>query len=147
MQEIYTLNNLKETKKLAKEFAYSLNGGEVVLLVGEMGAGKTTFAGLVFDALGFKGIVNSPTFTIMQQYMVKKFKLVHFDLYRLENTEEGYNFGLEEYILNRDINTITFIEWPDRLGKLLKGDFLVVNIEKSPENDQARTYKFTYENF
>ena len=145
MLQEYTVTSLKETKKLATNFANMLNGGEVVLLVGDLGAGKTTFTKDVFAALGFKGVVTSPTFAIMQQYIVKKFKLVHFDLYRITDIEEGYNFGLDEYIFNRDNNTITFIEWPDRLGKLLKGDFVMVNIEKI--NEDARSFKFSYEKF
>lgn len=141
--ETYEVANLKETLKFAHQFAHGLNGGEVVLLFGEMGSGKTTFTKEVIKALGFKGIVNSPTFTIMQEYYVRKFKLMHYDLYRLENPEEGYNFGLQENIKERDINTILFVEWPERAMKILKGDFVVVQIAKTGE--ESRTFTVSYE--
>ncbi len=139
----YNAKNLKETQKIAKRFASSLNGGEVVLLIGEMGSGKTTFTKEVFKALGYKGVVSSPTFTIMQEYHVRKFGLLHYDLYRLENPEETYNFGIEENIKNRDINTILFVEWPERITKMLKGDFVVVQILKTGED--SRSFSFSYE--
>lgn len=137
------VKNLKETKKLAKKFANSLNGGEVVLLLGEMGSGKTTFTKEVIKQLGYKGIVTSPTFTIMQEYHVKKFAILHYDLYRLENPEESYNFGIEENIKNRDINTILFVEWPERISRFLKGDFIIVQIAKTGED--SRSFLITYE--
>ena len=142
VEEVYETSSLKETAKLAKEFAHRLNGGEVVLLFGDMGSGKTTFTKDVIKRLGFKGVVTSPTFTIMQQYFVRKFKLIHYDLYRMEASNEGYNFGLEENIRERDINTIVFVEWPEKITKLLKGDFVVVKIEKNGEESS----KFTISN-
>lgn len=141
--DVFTVKNLKETKKLAHRFASSLNGGEVVLLVGEMGSGKTTFTKEVFRYLGYKGIVNSPTFTIMQEYHVRKFSLLHYDLYRIENPEESYNFGIEDNIKNRDINTILFVEWPERITKFLKGDFIVVQIAKTGE--ESRSFSISYQ--
>lgn len=143
MQTKVTVKNLKETKKFAKKFANSLNGGEIVLLFGEMGSGKTTFVKEVINFLGYKGIVTSPTFTIMQQYKVKKYDIYHFDMYRIENEREGRNFGMENYLYDREVNSIVFIEWPERIKRLLKGNFRVVNITKINEN--SREFAISYE--
>ena len=111
----YTLHNLKETKQFAKEFVQTLHGGEVVILSGELGAGKTTFVRLVADILGAKHQVNSPTFTLLQHYPTKdkNIKTIHhLDLYRLEKEQELEALGLEELL--GQPNTVTFIEWGEK---------------------------------
>lgn len=128
------VNNLKETQKLAKKFAKMLRGGDVVLLNGDLGAGKTTFTKFVAKALGVKEEVTSPTFTIMKEYDGKRLHLVHFDMYRLEDADESTGFGFDEYIKNRDYNVVVFIEWSERVRKLLDGDQIVVDIKRVDEN-------------
>ena len=81
----------------------------------------------------------------MQQYFGRKFRIYHFDLYRLESVEEGYNFGLDEFLFKRDINTVVLIEWPERIASILKGDFVVVTINKT--DDLAREITFNYKTF
>jgi len=83
------VENLKSMLKLAKDFAKTLAGGEVVLLGGDLGAGKTTFTKAVLKNLGVKGEITSPTFTIMKEYNSKKFKIYHFDMYRLSSGQEA----------------------------------------------------------
>ena len=74
------VKNLKDTKRLAKKFAKTLTGGTVILLRGDLGAGKTTFTQSLFKALGVKEAVTSPTFTLLKEYKTKKFDLFHFDM-------------------------------------------------------------------
>jgi len=140
--KLYTVNNLKETAKLAKQFARKLNGGEVILFAGDLGAGKTTFIKEIVRNLGFKGIVNSPTFTLMNRYIAKKYIINHFDFYRLEESSESQNIGLDDYIYNRDINAVTLIEWPEKVMEQLKGDFVFVSISKTGET--AREFFIRY---
>lgn len=122
------VSGLNETVSLAKEFAKMLVGGEVVLLGGDLGAGKTTFTKHVLKSLGVKDDVTSPTFTIMREYKTKKFKIYHFDMYRLSSGVEAQEFGLEDYIYSGDKGAICFVEWSQNICDILKGEFLCVDI-------------------
>lgn len=104
--EIVT-HSSEETIAVAKEFAGALKGGDVVLLHGELGAGKTTFTKGVALALGIKEPITSPTFTIIKEYEGKDLFLYHMDLYRL--SDDLSEIGLEEYLGNP--NGICVIEW------------------------------------
>ncbi len=111
----YTLHNIEETKQFAKEFIKQLHGSEVVILSGELGAGKTTFVQLVAGILGARHRVNSPTFTLLQHYQTtsKVIKTIHhLDLYRLEKEQELQALGLEELL--GQPHTVTFIEWGEK---------------------------------
>ena len=123
------VKNLKETEILAKKFAKLLSGGEVILLNGDLGAGKTTFTKFLLKALGVKAEVTSPTFTIMREYNTKKFNIYHFDMYRLSSGAEAIEFGLEEYIYNENNRSIVIIEWAENIKDILKGKFVEINIK------------------
>ena len=127
------VNNLKETEKLAKKFAKILTGGEIILLNGDLGAGKTTFTKCVLRALGVKDDITSPTFTIMREYNTKKFNIYHFDMYRLTSGDDAIEYGLEEYIYNSN-NAIVFIEWSQNIKDILNGKFIEINISLVDEN-------------
>lgn len=107
----YTTKNEKETYSLGKEFGESLKGGEIIGLIGDLGAGKTSFTKGVANALSIKNTVTSPTFVIMKAYEGRK-KLVHIDAYRLTGYSDLRSIGIEDYLNN---NTIIIIEWADRL--------------------------------
>lgn len=127
MEELI-IENLKETKKFAKKFAKLLVGGEVILLSGDLGAGKTTFTRCVLKALGVKGDITSPTFTIMREYKTKKFNIYHFDMYRIGDSSEAREFGLEDYIYSGDSRSLVFIEWSENIADMLNGKFIKINI-------------------
>lgn len=110
-----------EMRLLAGEWANRWPAGTVVLLDGPMGAGKTTFARGVLEALGHVGAVRSPTFNLLHEYDTNP-AVVHADLYRLTSTE---GLGLEDYFDTH----LCLIEWPDRLGALLPGQVWRVKIE------------------
>lgn len=126
----YIVKNLKDTENLAKEFAGKLKNGDVVLLSGDLGAGKTTFTQFVFKELGVKGVVNSPTFSVLKTYE-GKFVLNHFDCYRI-TTPEAIECGFDEVLSNRD--NVAFIEWSQNIKELLPKSCITVSI-KFVEND------------
>ena len=123
---------LEETKKIANDFAAQLKGGEVVLLNGDLGAGKTTFTQFVFAALGVVGVVNSPTFAILKSYN-GKFKLHHFDAYRI-TAEEAIESGFDEVFEEKD--SIKFVEWSENIAPLIPKDVIVVNINYITETER-----------
>ena len=123
---------LDETKKLSNDFAAKLKGGEVVLLNGDLGAGKTTFTQFVFKALGVKQVVSSPTFAILKSYE-GKFKLHHFDTYRI-TIEEAIEAGFDEVINEAD--SVKFIEWSENISALLPNKTICVNIKRVGENER-----------
>ncbi len=128
----YAIKNLEETKKLANDFAAKLKGGEVVLLNGDLGAGKTTFTQFVFACLGVKEVVSSPTFAILKSYN-GKFVLHHFDTYRI-TTEEAIESGFDEIIDEKD--SVKFIEWSENIAELLPKKTIKINIKYINENER-----------
>lgn len=127
------VKNLEQTKQLAIEFANTLNKGDVVLLNGDLGAGKTTFTQFVFKYLGVQGVVNSPTFAVLKTYDANGITLNHFDTYRI-NTAEAIECGFDEVISSTDC--ITFIEWSENVKELLPPNCITVNIMLNGEDRQ-----------
>lgn len=100
--------SLEETEKLAFDIASQINGGEVLLLNGTLGAGKTTFTKGFAKALGVTKTVVSPTFTIIKEYEGTSLTLYHIDMYRIEDEDEIYELGIEELYRS---DSVTVIEW------------------------------------
>jgi len=132
----YIVKSIEETKSLASDFAKTLKVGDVVLLNGDLGAGKTTFTQLVFSCLGVKEVVNSPTFAILKSYQGDGITLHHFDTYRI-STEEAIEAGFDEVLEDRD--SIIFIEWSENIAPLLPEKTKVVNI--SLLNETTREFQ------
>ncbi len=126
-------NSVTETYAIAKTLADKLCGGEVILLNGDLGAGKTTFTKGLAEALGIKKTVSSPTFTIIKEYGGGRLFLYHIDMYRIENCGELEELGIEDVFCN---DAVTVIEW----NKLtdLEGKIITIDIEKV--SDSARIY-------
>lgn len=103
----YEVNSLLKTDELATTFAKSLNGNEIILLNGELGAGKTTFTKSLAKALGVNDIVTSPTFAFMKEYF-GKYKISHYDMYRAENQDELFELGIYDNLTEQGI---AVIEW------------------------------------
>lgn len=124
----FITNDTNETYLVAKEFALSLENGDIVLLHGDLGAGKTMFVKGVIKALGGdEDLVTSPTFTIVNEYEVNDKTVYHFDLYRLENPDELYNIGYEEYFYS---DKICFVEWSERASEFFDKTVKHVYINK-----------------
>lgn len=99
---------IADTERLASIVAGKLKGGDVILLNGEMGAGKTAFTKCLAKRIGVRDIVTSPTFTFMKEYKGDRFALYHFDMFRAEDEDELYELGLNDYLY---MNGICVIEW------------------------------------
>jgi tRNA threonylcarbamoyladenosine biosynthesis protein TsaE len=121
-----------ETLELARAVAELLRPGDVVSLVGELGAGKTVFARGVARALGVTELVVSPTFTIVREYE-GRVPLVHVDVYRIDAVQELHDLGFEEVV--RD-DAVTLVEWGDRIDGLLPGDRLDVRLAPGAADDE-----------
>ena len=130
--------SIDDTFTLAKRLADTLEGGEIILLNGDLGAGKTTFTKGLAKALGIDGDITSPTFTIMNVYEDGKFKLNHLDMYRIENEDELYELGVEDAMTD---GTITVIEW----NKLTFTSKKLVNIDIKTDKNK-RIFTITHEN-
>ncbi len=129
----YISKGLEDTEKIAYEFADTLKGNEIILLEGDLGAGKTTFTKSLAKALGIKEHITSPTFTLVNEYHSGKFTLYHFDMYRLEDEDEAIEIGLDEYFND---NAISIIEWPERIKDLLPQNCIKIKIEKIDDNSR-----------
>ena len=103
----YISRSLEDTDFLAEKIADKLNGGEVILLNGQLGAGKTAFTKCLAKHLGIEDIVTSPTFTFMKEFH-GRLTLYHFDMYRAVDDEELYELGLNEYLY---MDGVCVIEW------------------------------------
>lgn len=123
--------NLDEIEKVAKEIL-SISTTKVFLFNGQMGAGKTTLIKALSKELGVLDVANSPTFSIVNEYKTQDNQTVyHFDLYRLEQEEEAYDMGIDEYF---DSNNWCFIEWPEKTPNLIPDEHHVLYFEMIDEN-------------
>ena len=122
MEISYQLN---EVEHVAKQLINNATT-KTLLFYGNMGVGKTTLIKALVKALGSDDIVSSPTFSIVNEYKLKNDKVFHFDLYRLEDINEAYNFGIEEYL---DSDNWKLIEWPEKIESILFDDYNSINIE------------------
>ena len=125
--EIIT-NSFEETIKVAYDYAKTLKGGDVVILDGDMGAGKTVFAKGVALALGIEDEITSPTYAYMNDYYGK---LYHYDCYRLSSGEDAEALGLTDYFY---LKGICLIEWAQNVADVLPKDLKRVKIEKIDQN-------------
>lgn len=98
----------KDTFALAADVAKTLHAGDVILLHGELGAGKTTFTKGLAKALGIEETVTSPTFNYVKEYQGGRLPLFHFDMYRVSDADEVYELGLEEYFYR---GGVVVVEW------------------------------------
>lgn len=122
------------TKALAKKIMGLLYPGDVVLLTGDLGAGKTTFVGGALEALGYKDHVISPTFNILKCYFEVKPNVFHIDAYRLEG--QNIDIGLEEFI---EGDGVTFIEWPKFISPLIPPKHLEISLKRIGDSEREIT--------
>lgn len=121
----FSIETLEDLPAFARAFKRSFSSPAIFLVHGEMGAGKTTSVGAILQEFGLS-FMGSPTFSLVNEYETKeKVKVYHFDLYRLKNIEEAYDIGIEEYL---DAEAYLFIEWPEKIVPLLRGNFYEMRI-------------------
>ena len=129
-------NSTSETRELGAKLAEELKAGDVVLLEGELGAGKSELARGVAQGLGVQETVTSPSFTILNVYESGRLPLYHFDWYRLESSEELYELGMDEYLGG---DGIALVEWPARCPDAVPEDCLRIRIVTEGENTRRIT--------
>ena len=139
----YQTHDEEDTFYLARDFALNLKGGEIILLNGELGVGKTVFTRGIADRLGIKESITSPTFTIMNCYEGETLKLCHIDAYRLKSGLEAYETGITEYFGQED--TVCCIEWSQNIADAILGKVIKVNMRYSPKNQEYREIKIKYD--
>jgi len=133
----YISNSIEDTKSLGKVLAKYLNKGDVVILNGDLGAGKTALVNGVASFWGKENDVSSPTFTIVNEIVLNNdLSLFHFDVYRLEDEDEFYAIGGEEYF----DKGITFMEWGNTIKNALPNNYLEIQIEKDLNYENIRLF-------
>lgn len=135
--------SVQDTIEFAKEYASTLKEGDVVALIGDLGAGKTTFTKALCDALGYSGEVTSPTFTLVNEYQ-GRLKIYHFDMYRLNTPDEAIDSGLDEIL--RAGEGVCVVEWPQNLGRVLP-KCKAIKITKIGEFERKFVTEENYEYF
>lgn len=132
-----TTHSPEETEALGAEYAQSLVPGDVVAFSGDLGAGKTAFTRGVLRGLGYEGRVTSPTFAIANEYDTPRGRAVHFDLYRILDSEALFEIGFDEYL---DGSAVVLIEWSENAAGMLPDSYKTVHISYgSTENDRLIT--------
>ncbi len=133
------VKNLSELPAVARHILKDTEGETIYCLWGEMGAGKTTLIKSFCEILGSKDVVNSPTFSIVNEYGGKNGKSIfHFDFYRIERLEELYDIGFEEYI---DSGNYCFMEWPEKVMELLPRTYVYISIEVTNLGERLISYR------
>ena len=117
-------NTSQDTIELARKIGHRLRGGEVIVLKGDLGSGKTTFVSGLVDGAGSHDVVSSPTFMITKVYTTPKLKINHFDFYRLSKADL-IEHELEEHF--EDEASVKVIEWPSMLNDVLPKDRLTLH--------------------
>ena len=126
-------NSEKTTREIAKKYAQSIKSPCVISLVGDLGAGKTTFAKGFAEGFGIDAdSVTSPTFTIMNEYE-GRMPLYHFDMYRLSSKEEAINCGFEEYFDLTRLKGVVLVEWAENVEGLLPALHVEIKFKKINE--------------
>lgn len=131
-------HNEEETKAVAAELAKFLEPGDVILLEGNLGAGKTTFTKGLAEGLGITKVIKSPTYTIIREYLEGRLPLYHMDVYRLEETG-GMDLGLEEYF---EGDGVSIIEWATFIPEDLPQEYLQIKLVPVGEDLMERELTF-----
>ena len=132
-------NNDHETMLVAEKFAQTINPPLVISLVGDLGAGKTTFTKGFAKGFGIEENITSPTFAILNEYNSKRGEFFHFDLYRLHDLEEAYAMGFEEYFDLTKLRGVVLVEWAENAKGILPMRHVEVKIDKLNENQRKIT--------
>ncbi len=145
--QVITTKSEEQTKQFAKNMASILKKGDIVILSGELGAGKTKFTEGILEHFNLENEISSPTFTIVNEYKNDEISIFHFDLYRLSDVYEFENIGGEEYL----DKGICIFEWGELIEDNLQNDYIKISFEKDPDDENARklvidTYGNRFEN-
>ena len=138
MQEYnFVSHSENDTIKFADEFASKLDMHSIIVLSGDLGSGKTKFTEGVLKHFGLDDEISSPTFTIVNEYDAKDFKIFHFDLYRLADVDEFYAMGGEEYLQNG----LCIFEWGEMIEEILQTRYTKITFSRDTENTDFRNLR------
>jgi tRNA threonylcarbamoyladenosine biosynthesis protein TsaE len=126
--DILTIDSIEKIDEVAREFIEIMGNRKVYAFNGKMGAGKTTFIKAICESMGVQETINSPTFSIVNEYEAKNGHVIyHFDCYRINKIQEALDIGADEYL---NSGNICFIEWAENIAPLLPDSITNVNIEE-----------------
>lgn len=131
--ETFLLRDREETRRWGEALGALLQPGDVLALVGDLGAGKTTLTRALARGLGISTPVTSPTFTLLQEY-AGRIPMFHIDAYRLDRPEDLIDLGFEDYL---EREGVMVVEWADRVMPLLPPERLVLEMEIAAETEEA----------
>ncbi len=133
----YISHSSAETMQFASKLASKLSVGDVIVLNGDLGAGKTKFTEGILRYFGLENEISSPTFTIVNEYNAKNLNIYHFDVYRFSNSDEFYAIGGEDYFSRG----LCIVEWGSIISDALPQEYIEIAFEKHPENENYRLLK------
>lgn len=133
----YQATSINDLKQIAIDLLDEIGEKRVIAFYGEMGVGKTTLIKNICKELGVDEIANSPTFSIVNEYLSSEGNTIyHFDFYRIEKEEEVFDLGYEDYLYS---NNYCFIEWPEKVLNLLPENIIKVKLSLNSENNRLIT--------
>ena len=140
--EKYIFNSKSEndTKEFAKKFASKSKNGDVIVLSGDLGSGKTKFTEGFLSYFGLEDEISSPTFTIVNEYHKNDINIYHFDVYRLEDSSEFYAIGGEEYFEKG----ICIVEWGEMIEDALPKNYIKIDFSRCIDDENSRILNIQY---
>ena len=132
----FITNSKEETVALAEKLAGKLNNHDVIFYIGGLGMGKTAFTQGLCNGLGIKTDVTSPTFAIVNEYHGRPLSLFHFDVYRIENEDQLFNIGFDDYL---DYDGVLAIEWSENIADFFYDNNITITFEKLDETTRRIT--------
>ncbi len=132
-------SNLNDTLSFGKKLASKLSNGDVVVLSGELGSGKTKLTEGILSYFNLENEISSPTFTIVNEYIKNDINIYHFDVYRLEDSSEFYEIGGDEYF----DKGICIVEWGEIIQDALPKDYIHIQFERDENNENLRILNIT----
>ena len=133
----YISHSPEDTLDFARKLAAKLNKGDIIILNGNLGSGKTKFTEGILKYFGLENEISSPTFTIVNEYNAKNLNIYHFDVYRFSDSSEFFAIGGEDYFSQG----LCIIEWGTIISDALPNEYIEINFEKSNEDDNYRLLK------
>lgn len=133
MEEIFS-NSPEATIELGKKIASTLKKGDVIVLTGDLGSGKTKLTEGILTYFGLEKEISSPTFTIVNEYYTDNLNIYHFDVYRLEDSSEFYAIGGEEYFEKG----ICIIEWGELIEDAIPKKYTKIDFSRCPNDENSR---------
>lgn len=128
------LNSEKETIEFGEKIAAHLKKGDIIILIGDLGSGKTKLTEGILTYFGLQDEISSPTFTIVNEYETEKFPIYHFDVYRLEDEDEFLAIGGEEYFEKG----VSIIEWGEMIENILPQNYTKITFSKDVNDENKR---------